>query len=53
MLDRYNSPNNNDYDNEAILSDPNWLEIVSMGQKVKDNLKKVLTSEEIQILSSN
>jgi hypothetical protein len=34
-LDKYNSPDNDDYDNDAILNDQKWLAIVNMGQTVR------------------
>jgi hypothetical protein len=49
-LDKYNSPNNDDYDNEAILNDQKWLAIINLGQSVRAKLKNVLTADEIRIL---
>jgi len=30
-LDNYNSPGNNDYDDAAILNDPEWIRIAVLG----------------------
>lgn len=38
-LDNYNSPQNNDYDDAAILNDPEWLRIVDLGAVAWKNLK--------------
>lgn len=51
-LHKYNSPNDNDHDSETILNDQKWLAIVNLGQTVKENLKNVLTADEIRILTA-
>ncbi|MHB9142222.1 MAG: hypothetical protein ACYC25_10130 [Paludibacter sp.] len=50
-LNKYNSPENNDYDNEAILKDPKWLDILQTGVNVRNNLAKTLNETEIQFLT--
>ena len=51
-LNKYNSPDNDDYDNEAILHDQKWLAIVNMGQTLREELKNMLTADEIRILTA-
>ena len=51
-LDEYNSPDNDDYGNGAILNDQKWLAIVNMGQTVREKLKIVLMADEIRILTA-
>jgi len=50
-LDKYNSPKNDDYDNEAILNDPKWLEILQIGVATRNNLTKTLNDTETQFLT--
>lgn len=50
-LDNYNAPNNDDYDNEAILNDPKWLEILEIGIKAKVELAKTLDETERDFLT--
>jgi hypothetical protein len=50
LLNKYNSPTNDDYDVEAILADKDWQLIVKEGQKAKNELSKILNEEENQIL---
>jgi hypothetical protein len=38
-LDRYKSPQNDDYDDAAILNDPKWLQIVDLGAIAWEKLK--------------
>lgn len=45
-LDKYNSPKNDNYDNEAILNDPNWLNILEIGIKTRKELAKTLNESE-------
>lgn len=49
-LNNYDSPNNDDYDNQAILNDSKWLDIVKLGELTKNILAEVLNSDERQIL---
>lgn len=51
-LNNYNSPDNNDYDDAAILNDQKWLAIINLGQSVTHKLKNVLTANEISILTA-
>lgn len=50
LLDNYISPNNNNYDHNAILNDNNWLYIIQNGLKAKNELIEILTIEEKQYL---
>ena len=50
MLNEYEAPNKNSYDNEAILSDENWLKIINLGKKTKESLMFILNASEKQIL---
>jgi len=49
-LDKYNS-SKNDYDNEAILNDPEWLKILQIGVATRNNLAKILNDTEKQFLN--
>ena len=50
-LDKYNSPKNDDSDHEAILTDPNWLDIMQSGQIMKSKLASTLNETEKKILT--
>jgi hypothetical protein len=51
LLDRYQSPDGNDYDHERILDDPAWHEIVKEADRTKKRLLPLLSnSDERQIL---
>lgn len=45
-LDNYQSPNNDDYDNCAILNDPEWLKIIATGVTAKSKLIEILSESE-------
>jgi hypothetical protein len=49
-LAQYEPPNNNEYDERAILADPHWIAIVNIGQLAKYALAQMLTPPERQIL---
>jgi len=49
-LDAYNSPQNDDYDCEAILSDTKWLEILNIGVEIKNKLASVINEGEREVL---
>lgn len=51
LLDKYDSPANDDYDVKAILNDTKWQTIVEEGRKAKIELSKLLNQEERQILT--
>ena len=51
-LDKYNSPKKDDYDNEAILNDPKWLEISQIGVATRNDLAKILNDTERQFLTA-
>jgi hypothetical protein len=51
-LTKYNSPNNDDYNHEAILSDLQWIEIVKTGALAKEELFQIIDDKE-QLLLSN
>ena len=50
-LDKYVSPNNDDYNNEAILNDPKWHNILMIGVIIKDKLEEILSETEKQFLT--
>jgi hypothetical protein len=50
-LDKYNSPKNDDYDNEATLNDPKWLEVLQIGVETRNKLAKTLNETERQFLT--
>ena len=50
-LDKYNAPKNDDYDHEAILKDPKWLDILQSGQIMKSKLASTLNETEKKILT--
>ena len=50
LLDKYDSPKNDDYDVEAIITDKNWLMIIEEGEKAKNELSKIISDEEKRIL---
>ena len=49
-LSEYDSPNNDDYNNKAVLNDPKWLEIIEIGIKSIENLKPKLSKSERSLL---
>ncbi len=49
-MDKYSSPKNDNYDHEAILTDPRWLDIVKCGQLMKSKLASKLNETEKKIL---
>ncbi len=49
-LDKYDSPKNEDYNHEAILKDPKWLDILQIGVKSKHKLAEIVSESEKQIL---
>ena len=51
LLDKYDSPNNDDQDHKAILLDKEWQLIVEKGRKAKIELSKLLNTEENNILN--
>lgn len=51
-LDKYDSPKNVDYDNEAILNDPKWIEILQTGINAKNKLVGLLNANERQLLTA-
>jgi len=50
-LDKYNSPKNDDYDNEAILNDPKWIEVLQSGRTIRNELTITLNETEKQLLN--
>ncbi|MDP3681487.1 MAG: hypothetical protein Q8R22_11710 [Flavobacterium sp.] len=50
MLSEYVSPNEDDYNHNSILNDPNWIEVIELGLKMKKNLSEIINSEERLIL---
>lgn len=51
LLDKYDSPTNDDNDVEAILADSEWQMIVEKGRKAKIELSRLLSKEEYNILN--
>jgi hypothetical protein len=51
LLDKYDSPSNDDYDVEAILADKEWQMIVEKGKNAKIELSRLLRKEEYDILN--
>lgn len=50
-LDKYESPKKDNYDNEAILKDTKWSEIIEIGVKARNELAKTLNETERHILT--
>lgn len=50
LLDKYNSPKNDDYNHISIIEDKTWKLIVQEGQKAIRELYKNLSKKEVQIL---
>ena len=50
-LDKYETPKNDDYDNDAVLNDLKWLGILQTGVQVKFKLTETLSEREKQILN--
>lgn len=50
-LHAYRSPANDDYDHKAILQDPQWIEIVNLGEIAKKKLIAALSTDEKKVLS--
>jgi hypothetical protein len=50
LLDKYESPNNEDYNREAILKDTKWLEIVAIGKQARQKLEEILPPKEAEHL---
>ena len=51
LLDKYDSPSNDNYDVVNILEDRKWQLIVEEGQKAKIELSKIISNSEKQILN--
>jgi hypothetical protein len=52
-LDKYKSPSENEWADNLILNDGEWLEILKIGEVAKCNLAKILSESEKQILEKN
>ncbi|TXF79220.1 hypothetical protein [Chryseobacterium sp.] len=50
-LAKYNPPKNDHFDNEAILNDPKWLEIIEIGVAAQNNLASILNDTERKLLT--
>lgn len=50
MLYNYKSPGDDDYNHKAILEDSNWIGIVEIGEKSKNQLAQIIDSEEKKLL---
>ena len=53
MLSEYVAPNEDDYNHNAILNDPNWMEVIELGLKMKKDLSEIINSKERLILKEN
>jgi len=42
--DKYEPPNNDDYDHATILADPKWLEVVASARSARERLSVILTN---------
>jgi hypothetical protein len=51
-LDKYESPNKNDYDNVAILKDQKWLDILKLGIAAKTKLLEIVNEKEKEYLTT-
>ena len=45
-LEKYKSPNNDDYDDDAVLNDTKWLHIIQTGADAKNKLSEILQPDE-------
>jgi hypothetical protein len=52
-LDKYKSPSENDWADDLILNDTNWIGIVKLGEITKQNLLHILSRNEKEILEKN
>jgi hypothetical protein len=52
-LYNYKSPNNDDYNCEAILNDREWINILNIGLKAKRKLSNILPEDEKRILNED
>ncbi len=50
-IDKYSAPKNDDYNNQAILNDPKWLDILQSGVNVRNKLAETLNESEKQYLT--
>ncbi|WP_044205612.1 hypothetical protein [Flammeovirga sp. OC4] len=50
QLDKYDTPNNDDYNAAEILKDTKWQSIVEKGYHMKIELSKIISTSEKQIL---
>lgn len=50
LRSEYESSNNDDYDNRAVLNDENWLKIIDLGKKSLKSLKLNLDKFERSLL---
>jgi len=51
LLNKYDSPMNDDYNNKLIINDKDWNLIIQEGLKAVINLSKYLNESEVQILT--
>ena len=50
-LSQYRSPKDDDYDNDAVINDLKWLEILQKGMQAKVKLSEILSDSEKHILN--
>jgi len=51
LLSEYESPDNDDHNNQAVLNDKNWLKIIDLGKKSIKSLKPHLNKFERSLLT--
>jgi hypothetical protein len=50
QLNAYTAPNDDDSNDQTVLTDPRWIEIAKLGRQMKIQLAQVLPRSESQIL---
>jgi hypothetical protein len=48
LLNNYKSPDSNDWNSQAVLNDPKWVEIVAIGKQARKQLERVLPLKEVE-----
>ncbi len=51
LLDKYDSPNDEDWNDAKVLEDPKWLAIVSSGEVIRRRLEALLGPTELKFLN--
>jgi len=50
LADAYNAPRNDDYDDAAVLADPDWLTVVDAAQVAQGRLASLVAADERNLL---